>query len=112
MLTYPRYFFPKGKKRTVWTGGIRNWEQHTGLVSNTVSSWISLLVFGILRISAGISQLVKMSGQKLQVEHRSKCTQELSPGSAPSKPAVQGNASGTWGRPGLECTALRKASEN
>lgn len=38
--------------------------------------------------------------------------QELSAGSASNKPAVQGNACGTWGWPGLECDALRKASEN
>lgn len=78
-------------------------------MSNTVSSCVSMLVFGILRISARISQLVKMSGQKLQVKRRNKCMQELSPGSAPNKPAVQGNA---WGWPGLECAALRKDSEN
>lgn len=107
MLTYPRYFFIKEKKRTVWTGGIRNWVQHTGLVRNTVSSCISLLISGMLRLSSGISQLVKMSGQKLQVKQRSNCMQELSPSSALNKPAVQGN---TWAWPGLKCAALRKAS--
>lgn len=85
-----------------------NWDQLTGLVNITVSSCISLLVFGILRISAGTSQLVKMSGQKLQVEH-SKCKQGLSPGSAPNKPASKGMP---WGWPALECAASRKASEN
>lgn len=38
--------------------------------------------------------------------------QDLNPGSAHNKPAVQGNACGTWGWPGLECAALRTASEN
>ena len=57
------------------------------------------------------------SGQKLQVKHRSKCTQELSPESAPNKPAIQallltGNGCGAWGWPGLGCAALREDSEN
>lgn len=72
--------------------------------------WV-LMVFRILRILAGISQLIMMSGQKLQVKHRSKCTQELSPGSAPNKPAIQALAyrECLWhlGWPGLGCAALR-----
>lgn len=71
-------------------GGIRNWDQHTGLVSSGVSSCISLLFDGVLDpkdISWDL--LVMMSGQKLQVKHRSKRMQELSPGSAPNKPAIQ-----------------------
>lgn len=47
------------------------------------------MVFRILRILAEISQLVMMSGQKLQVKHMSKRTQELSPRSAPNKLAIQ-----------------------
>lgn len=65
MLIYPRYFFLKERKEDSWTGGVRNWDQYPGLLSNNVSSCISLLVFGILRISSGASRLVRMSGQKL-----------------------------------------------
>lgn len=56
---------------------IKSWDQQTGLVSSGVSSCISPLkmVFGILRSLTGISHLVMVSWQKLQVECVSKCRQ-------------------------------------
>lgn len=68
------------------------------------------MVFGILKIAAGLSLSVIMSGQKLQVKRRSKCMQELSPGSA-LNPAIQallliGDVCGIWAWPGLGCAAL------
>lgn len=69
------------------------------------------MVFVILRILVGICQLVMMSGQKLQVKCRSKCTQKLSPGSAPRKPAIQAlpyrECLCTWEWPRLGCASLR-----
>lgn len=96
-------------------GGIRNWDQHTGLVSNGVSSCISLLfddVWDPKDISWDLSV-----GHDVWVKHRSKRTQELSPGSTPNKPAIQalllvGNTCGAWGWPGLGCAALREDREN
>lgn len=95
------------------------WQVALGTATSTQDWWAVVLVlvflcclmmFEIRRILARISQLVMTSGQKLQVEHRSKCTQELSPGSAPNKPSIQallliGNACGAWGWPGLGCAA-------
>lgn len=43
----PDTYFLKKIKRTVLAGGIRNWDQHTGLVSSGVSSCISLLFAGV-----------------------------------------------------------------
>jgi len=67
-------------------GGIRNWDQRTGLVSSRVRSYISLLFDGVWDPKDINWDLSAGHGQMLQVKHRSKSTQELSPGSVPNKP--------------------------
>lgn len=79
----PDTFFLKKKRGCFWWAAL-------GAGTSTQDWWSSrassccLVVFGILRTFAGMSQLVMMSEQKLQVKHRSKRWQELNPGSAPT----------------------------